>query len=57
MNRLELIKLLSSSDKEEVFLEDPETGLLHDIEIKHIEEQFDGFDTAYPACLALKFKD
>lgn len=57
MNRLELIKLLSSSDEEEVFLEDPETGLLHDIEIKHIEEQFDGFDTAYPACLALKFKD
>lgn len=57
MNKLELIKLLSSSDEEEVFLEDPETELLHDIDIKHIEEQFDGFDTAYPACLALKQKD
>lgn len=31
--------------------------LVYDIEIEHVPEAFDGFDTAYPAALALKVKE
>ena len=55
MRKLELIRLLSSSDEDEVFIEVNNT--LYDIEIGHVEEVFDGFDTVYPACLTLKVKD
>lgn len=53
MNRLELIELLSSCREEEVFLRNPEDGILDDFIIEHIEEQFDGFDSVYPASIAL----
>ena len=56
MNRLELINLLSSSTENEVFIKKPTDLLLDDIEVEHIDEVFDGFDTAYPACIALKIK-
>lgn len=54
MNRLELIELLSSASEDEVFIDSD--GLLYDIEIGYEAEQFDGFDTVYPACLTLKPK-
>lgn len=54
MNRLELIELLSSASEDEVFIDSD--GLLYDIEIGHEAEQFDGFDTVYPASLTLKPK-
>lgn len=52
MRKSELIKLLSSSDEEEVYIEVENT--LYDIETGHVDEVFDGFDTVYPACIALK---
>ncbi len=55
MKKSELIRTLCSSSEEEVYIKAPD-GLLDDIEIEHIEEQFDGFDTVYPACIALKAK-
>lgn len=51
----ELIKVLYSSSEEEVFIKF-EDGLLDEIEVEHIEEQFDGFDTVYPAAIALKVR-
>lgn len=51
----ELIEALYSSSEEEVLIKS-EDGLLDEIEIEHIEEQFDGFDTVYPATIALKAK-
>lgn len=36
---------------EEVFVK--VDGTLCDFTLEYIEEQFDGFDTAYPACVAL----
>lgn len=53
MNKYELIELLSSSDEEEVYIKTGEYEL-SDIEVEHLEEQFDGFDTVYPAALVLK---
>ena len=55
MRRSELIKLLSLSDEEEVYIEIDNT--LYDIETGHVDEVFDGFDTVYPACLTLKAKE
>ena len=55
MRKSNLIRLLSSNDEDEVFIEVNNT--LYDIEIGHVEEVFDGFDTVYPACLTLKVKD
>lgn len=55
MKKSELIRTLCSSSEEEVYIKAPD-GLLDDIEIEHIEEQFDGFDTVHPACIALKAK-
>lgn len=54
MTKYELIKLLSSADEEEVFVEIDD--VLYDIEIGHQEESFDGFFTAYPATLTIKPK-
>ncbi len=55
MKTYELMEILSSSDEEEVYIKTAD-GWLDDIEIERVEEQFDGFDTAYPACIALKPK-
>lgn len=52
MRKSELIRLLSSSDEEEVFIDVDDT--LYEIEPGHVDEVFDGFDTVYPACIALK---
>lgn len=52
MKKSELIELLSSSDEEEVFIDVDDT--LYEIEPDHVDEVFDGFDTVYPACIALK---
>lgn len=54
MKTSDLIKLLSSANEEEVFIEIDDTQ--YEIAIGHCEEVFDGFDTAYPACLVLKPK-
>ncbi len=55
MKKSELIAALCSLSEEEVYIKAAD-GLLDDIEIERIEEQFDGFDTVYPACIALKVK-
>lgn len=55
MKKSELINILSSSEEEEVFVVD-EDGWEHDIEIEHKDEVFDGFYTAYPACIVIKAK-
>lgn len=52
MKKSELIRLLSSSEEDEVYIETDEAT--YDIEIGHIEQQFDGFATLYPAFIALK---
>ena len=54
MKKSDLIELLYSASEEEVLIEIDD--VLYEIEIDHIEETFDGFDTVYPACLALKIK-
>lgn len=56
MKKSELIGLLSSLSEEEVYIKNPNDGLLDEIEIEQIDEQFDGFDTVSPACIALKIK-
>ena len=56
MNRLELIKLLSLSDEEEVFIQTREYRI-SDFEFDHLEEQFDGFDEVTPAAIVLKPTD
>ena len=43
-----------AASEDEVFIDSD--GLLYDIEIGHEEEKFDGFHTAFPACLTLKPK-
>lgn len=52
MKKSELIRLLSSSEEDEVYIETDEAT--YDIEIDHIEQQFDGFATVYPASIALR---
>lgn len=56
MNKYELIDLLSSSDEEDVYIQ-AEDGLLDDFSVEHVEEQFDGFDTVYQACIKLVVKN
>lgn len=53
MKKSELIKLLYSLDEEEVYIMNGD-NVLSEFEIEHIEEQFDGFCTVYPAAIALK---
>lgn len=55
MKTSELIEALYSCPEDEVFIK-ADDGLLDDIIIEHVEEQFDGFDTVTPACVALKRK-
>ena len=52
MNKSELIELLCSAEEDEVLID--VDGILYEIETGHEEEKFDGFYTAYPACLTLK---
>ena len=53
MKKLDLIDILTDNDsEEEVFVNID--GTLYDIEIEHVPESFDGFETAYPAAIALK---
>lgn len=52
----ELIEALYSCPEDEVFIK-ADDGLLDDIIIEHVDEQFDGFDTVQPACLALRRKE
>lgn len=54
MNKYELIEPLFSASEDGVFIDSD--GLLYDIEIGREEEKFDGFHTAFPACLTLKPK-
>lgn len=56
MKKSELIEILCSSDEEEVFIKRGD-GLLDDIEIEYVEEQFDGFDEFFPPCIALVHKE
>lgn len=57
MKKSRLIELLSSADEEYVALEID--GQLYGIadEPDHEPEQFDGFDTAYPAMIVLRATD
>lgn len=43
-------------DEDEVYIR-AEDGLLDDFMIESVEEQFDGFYTVTPACIALVRKD
>ena len=54
MTKSELINLLCSNDEEEVYIEIDD--VLYDVEIGHQDMIFDGFDTAYPACITLSAK-
>jgi hypothetical protein len=38
----------------DVYIWDWEYGELCDIDVVYVPEQFDGFDTAYPACIKLE---
>lgn len=57
MKKSRLIELLSSVDEEYVALEID--GQLYGIadEPGHVPEQFDGFDTAFPAMIVLRATD
>lgn len=54
MTKSELIKQLSSATEDEVLIEIE--GILYEFDFGHEDEKFDGFYTAYPACLTLKPK-
>ena len=59
----ELVKLACSLRDENEMDADPEVyimdedGVLYDIEVGYVPEQFDGFETAYPACIKLTKKE
>ena len=59
MNLSQLVKLACSQRDENEMDADPEVyimdedGVLYDIEVGYVPEQFDGFETAYPACIKL----
>lgn len=55
MKKSELIRLLSSFEEEEVFIEI--NGIQYDIEARQVEEVFDGFETFFPASISLIAKD
>lgn len=57
MKKSRLIELLSSASEEYVAIEID--GQLYGIasELGHEDEQFDGFDTAYPAMALLRVSD
>ena len=55
MDKYILINYLEECDEEEVLIADSE-GNGVDFDFEHLEEAFDGFDTAYPAAVMLKPK-
>lgn len=56
MKIYELIeRLYSDGSEEEVYIMDDD-GTLWDIVPEHVDESFDGFETAYPAAVGLKRK-
>lgn len=63
MNLSQLVKLACSQRDENEMDADPEVyimdedGVLYDIEVGYVPEQFDGFETAYPACIKLTKKE
>lgn len=65
MRLSELVRLACSLRDEnemeadpEVFVVNDEDGFLHDdFEVEYMPEQFDGFDTAYPACIILRIEN
>ena len=63
MNLSQLVKLACSQRDENEMDTDPEVyimdedGVLYDIEVGYVPEQFDGFETAYPACIKLTKKE
>ena len=63
MNLSQLVKLACSQRDENEMDADPEVyimdedGVLYDIEVGYVPEQFDGFETAYPACVKLTKKE
>ena len=63
MNLSQLVKLACSQRDENEMYADPEVyimdedGVLYDIEVGYVPEQFDGFETAYPACIKLTKKE
>lgn len=63
MNLSKLVRLACSTRDENEMDADPEVyimdedGVLWDLEVGYVPEQFDGFETAYPACIKLEKKD
>lgn len=55
MDKYALINYLEECDEEEILIADEE-GNGVDFTFEHLEEAFDGFDTAYPAAIMLKQK-
>lgn len=60
MKLSELVKLACSLRDEnemendpDVFILNEEEGVLCDFDVGYVSEQFDGFETAYPACIQL----
>ena len=56
MDISELIQILTDCEVQICYIEDSD-GYLHEIEIGHKEEAFDGFDELYPASITFKMKD
>ena len=63
MNLSKLVRLACSMRDENEMDADPEVyimdedGVLWDLKVGYVPEQFDGFETAYPACIKLEKKD
>ena len=63
MRLSELVRLACSLRDENEMENDPEVfvesadGVLCEFELGYVPEQFDGFDTAYPACVKLTIKE
>ena len=63
MNLSQLVRLACSQRDENEMGADPEVyimdedGVMWDLDVGYVPEQFDGFETAYPACIKLTKKD
>lgn len=57
MKKSDLIRLLSSSEEDEVFIYIDNECREIDTEIEHVPESFDGFIEFFPAAIGLKPKD
>lgn len=59
MRLSELVRLACSLREQNEMENDPDVlimggnGVLYDFDVGYVPEQFDGFDTAYPACIKL----